>query len=82
MEPKRKKLKGKLSPREATTFNKICSLEYDHSDTRLSWFSISEKSVSIVNQKGGHPATGQVRLTRKEFERFVDWYNKKQQTFE
>lgn len=80
-EPKRKPLKGKLAPRNATTFSKICSLETDNNSTRYSWISLSEKSVSIVNQKSGESSSGVVHLTRKEFEKFIDWYNKKQQTF-
>lgn len=80
-EPKRTPLKGKLSPRHATTFNEICSLETDHIDTRNAWLSITEKRVSIVRQKRGEKPTAQIELTRQEFEKFIDWYNKKQKTF-
>lgn len=80
-EPKRIPLRGKLSPREATKFKKICSLETDGVYTRHSWLSLSEKHVDIVNQKSGEPASGQVHLTRKAFEKFIDWYNKQQRTF-
>lgn len=80
-EPKRKPLKGKLSPRQATTFSKICSLGYDHCDTRNAWMSISERGIFICRQKKGQSSTEEINLTRKEFDKFVDWYNQKQQTF-
>lgn len=81
MEPKRKLLKKKLSPKEATTFSKICSLGTDNVSNRNSWASIEEKSIYICVQKRGHPSDSAVNLSRKEFERIVEWYIKKQKTY-
>jgi hypothetical protein len=63
-----------LTPKTANTFNKICKLKRDNVSTRFSWISISPNGVHIRNQKSGHPSTGQVDLTRKEFERFIRFY--------
>lgn len=79
-DPKRIPQKKKLAPKEARTFGKICSLETDHCDTRNSWMCISEHSVHIYMQKPGHEAKSSVSISRKDFEKFIDWYNKKQQT--
>lgn len=69
------KTKVKLTPKTANTFNKICQLKRDNVSTRKSWMLIDERGISICNQKIGETNTGKVRLTRKEFERFIKFYN-------
>lgn len=65
---------SKLTPKTANTFNKVCKLERDNVSTKTSWISIDESHVSIYNQKNGHKSTGNVRITKKEFERFIKFY--------
>ncbi len=64
----------KLTPKTANTFNKICKLDRDNLDSRNSWISINEKTVTIFNQRMGESPTGEVTLTKKEFERFIKFY--------
>lgn len=63
-----------MTPKMANTFRKICKLKRDNVSTSKSWILIGEKGVSIHNQKNGESSTGKVYLTRKEFERFINFY--------
>lgn len=67
----------KLTPRTAKSFEQICSLKCDNIQTKDSWILIDVGVVHIHNQRNGEESTGEVTLTRKEFERFADWYNGK-----
>lgn len=62
------------SPKNANTLNKICKLKRDNISTRNSLILLKEKSVIITNHKRGKSPTGSVELTRKEFEKFIQWY--------
>ena len=47
-----------------------------HSSPR-SWFHFGhDGKIHVVNQRSGESATGQVSLTRAEFERFVRFYER------
>lgn len=63
-----------LTPKTANTFNKVCKLERDNISTRKSWMTIESGSVNIYNQTDGCNPTGNVTLTKKEFERFIKFY--------
>jgi hypothetical protein len=65
---------NKDTPKTANTFNKVCKLERDVVSTRKSWIIVSDKTISIYNQKTGEKSTGRVILTKKEFERFIKFY--------
>lgn len=64
----------KLTPKTANTTNKLCQLERDNVSTRNSWVLVEERYVHITNQKSGNPSIGSVRMTKKEFERFIKFY--------
>jgi hypothetical protein len=66
--------KENLTPKTANTFNKVFKLERDNVSTRNSWISVSPNRISIYNQKNGQSSTGNVSLTKKEFERFIKFY--------
>ena len=72
------KQKAPNSPRVAKTFNQLCQLQTDNINSKTSWLLVDEGVVYIHNQIKEHPSTGSVTLTRREFNRFVDWYNKNQ----
>lgn len=72
------KQKAPNSPRVAKTFNQLCQLQTDNINSKTSWLLVDEGVVYIHNQINGHPSTGSITLTRREFNRFVDWYNKNQ----
>jgi len=63
-----------LTPKTANTFNKIYKLKRDNVNTRNSWLLLNGKGLTICNQRSGEGVTGQVKLTRKEFERFIKFY--------
>jgi hypothetical protein len=65
----------KLTPKTANTFNKVCKLKKDSVSTRKSWMSVGGATISIYNQKKGESSTGNVTLTKKEFERFIKFYD-------
>jgi hypothetical protein len=45
--------------------------------TKNAWFHLGhDGSLHIVNQRFGEPSTGNVRLTRAEFEQFVSFYKR------
>lgn len=43
----------KLSPQQAKSINQICSLKEDHSGTKNFWAMISEKHITLSEQKSG-----------------------------
>jgi len=64
-----------LTPKTANTFNKICKLKRDNVSTRNSWMIMElPDRIIISNQKNGHERTGKITLTKKEFERFIRFY--------
>lgn len=70
--------KSPQSPRMTKTFNQIWRLQSDNINSKTSWLLIDEGVVYIHNQVFGKPSTGSVTLTRREFNRFIDWYNHNQ----
>jgi hypothetical protein len=67
-------MEKKLTPKTANTFNRVCKLKRDNVSTRNSWLSVDGTHVSIYNQKNGESSTGNARLSKKEFERFIRFY--------
>ena len=65
----------KLTPRTATSNNKICKLKSEGVDFKDSWIVVDEDTVYIYNQKSGEEPTGRVEISRRDFNCFVDWYN-------
>lgn len=65
-----------MTPREAKTFDDICSLPRDNVSTDEHWIIINgENDVCISTQRNGEPRTESVHLPRETFEAFIDWYN-------
>ena len=47
------------------------------STAKSSWFHLGhDGAIHVVNQRFGQTSTGQVRLTRAEFEQFARFYKK------
>lgn len=71
-------IKLKLTPRTANTYSKICKLKMDNVSTRKSWMLLAgdgyPNNITICNQKSGEETTGKVILSKKEFERFIKFY--------
>jgi len=72
MKNKKKKV---LSPREAKTDAQFDKLGRDNIDTKDAWILVDAENVHICNQRDGESSTGEVSLSRKDFEKFIDWYN-------
>lgn len=67
-------MEKKITPQAANTFSKIFALQMDNVSTRNSWMMVRENHLTIVNQRNGENKTGEVKLTKKEFERFIKFY--------
>ena len=64
----------KLTPRTIKAGQEH-KLRRDNVTTRKSWILLDTGEIVIANQQSGEEATGKVRLTRREFNIMVDWYN-------
>lgn len=67
-------MKKKFSPQTATTFSKICSLDTDNHSTKNYWIIIDEVSVTLAEQQSGKPANTSISITRKDFNKLIEWY--------
>ena len=68
-----------LSPKSARRYADLLRLQATAYDTPRSWMHLSHTGeILFVNQRNGQPSTGQVRLTRSEFERFIRFYTRGQ----
>jgi hypothetical protein len=66
----------KCSPKTARSLGDVCSLRTDHYTVGDAWIIIDSDAqfVTIVNQNDGEPSTGQVELTKEQFNRMIRWY--------
>lgn len=65
-----------LSPRKANTFKKVCSLTSDNKYSGTCDIMVSEHSVSLFPDS--RITSYWVSIPKKDFNKFVDWYNKEQ----
>lgn len=70
---------NKISIRNATESQSL-RLRMDNLNVDDSWILVDVASarVTICNQRPGELFTGQVHLTRKQFNKMIDWYNRPQ----
>ena len=69
----------RISPRKANTTHKVCSLNRDNKSFGKADILIAEKTVSIWPEtKTSH---GWIVISKKDFNRMIDWYNKEQICF-
>ncbi len=62
---------------DAARHREILRLSSTLSSTPRSWFHLGHAGdIYLVNQRHGQPASGHVKLSRAEFERFVKFYEK------
>jgi hypothetical protein len=66
----------KFSPKTARTLKDVCSLRTDNKSVGDSWIILDSGAqvVTIVNQKDGEAPTGEVVLTKEQFNRIIRWY--------
>ncbi len=67
-----------LSARNATTEKKLCSIGRDNIDTKNFWISVSRRTVTLTEQTNGEKAKSQITIPKKDFNKFVDFYNREQ----
>lgn len=63
-----------LTPKAARRYSQVLQLRRDNVSSGRAWIMVDHEDVTVVMQKHGHPATGKVKLTRADFERFARWY--------
>lgn len=67
-----------MKPRDANSESELMKLKTDNFATRDYWILHNGESITIANQKNGESCKAIIRITRKQFNRIVDWYNKNQ----
>lgn len=65
----------KLTPRKARTLNQICDLPRDNVGAPGYGIMVEEGEVYLSAQEWGEHPTESIRIPRKVFDAFVDWYN-------
>lgn len=70
-----KKAARPLTPRTATTHEKIVKLPRDNWEHGDFWMMIDGGEVIITQQKLGEQPTAKIRLPRRAFNHFIDKYN-------
>ena len=63
-----------MKPIEARTFNQICSLKRDNMSTKDFWLQLDVGIVTLAKQRNGEPCEASMRISRKQFDRIVQWY--------
>jgi len=65
-----------ISPRQANTFKNVCLLQSDNKSAGKSDLMVHDDRVSIYPD--GQITTGWITISKSEFNRLIDWYNKPQ----
>lgn len=70
---------SEVSIRKATERQSL-RIRRDNLSTQDAWILVDVASdrVTLCNQKPGESATGEVHFSRKDFNKFVDWYTRPQ----
>lgn len=68
----------RLSPKNARSYSDLLRLARTACDTKKSWFLLCHNGIAIHVQESGKPSTGQVFLSRCDFEAFVRFYERAQ----
>lgn len=64
-----------FTPKTANTEKQMATLKRDNVSTANSWIMLQPGGkLSIANQRVGGERTGCVTITKKEFERFIKFY--------
>jgi len=66
------------SPREVRTFKKLSKLKTDNKFTKDYWIRVDYETVTIVEQRNGESAKNCIVFKKSQFNRLIDWYNRKQ----
>lgn len=62
-----------MKPKEIKTFDDICKLKRDNVSYDDAWIILNGvNELVITNQKRGEPSTGTVKLSKRQFQKFVD----------
>jgi hypothetical protein len=73
---KLQKTKAKLSPRQAKTNAEVCALRRDNLSAGNFWMLVDDGEVTITAQKPGESSTAMITMSKRNFNRLIDWYNK------
>jgi hypothetical protein len=67
-------MKTTLVPSQAKNFSQVCQLPTDNAEYGDAWIILDWPSLVIKNQKLGEASTGSVTLSKRQFNRFVKWW--------
>lgn len=77
MSKKPKRLAKMMRPRDASTLDDVCSLPRDNITSGDYWALLmgdGGDSITLTKQRVGKNATESISITRRDFNRIVDWY--------
>lgn len=68
----------RLSPKNARTFDQVCSLNRDNTEAGDYWILTDGDCVTLTQQAVGESPVGSVSIPRELFIRFINWYQRPQ----
>lgn len=64
-----------MKPCEVKKYGDITKLKRDYRGYGDAWILFNRANeIVITNQRGGEAPTGSVKLTRRQMQKFVDWW--------
>lgn len=67
----------KLSPRKARS-DQFTKLHSDSRQTKNYWILLTEDYITIARQTSGESCTQEIQIEKTQFNKLIDWYNRKQ----
>lgn len=72
------KRNGKLSPKEARTYEQLCSLRATLWNCKWGWILTADGEITIQHQPRGEPRIQEITIPKRVFDKMVEWYLKPQ----
>ena len=69
----------KLSPRKARS-DQFTKLNSDNKNTKDYWILLQDDHITIAEQTSGENCKQEINIEKKQFNRLIDWYNRRQLT--
>jgi hypothetical protein len=68
----------KLAPMNARTFDQVCSLNRDNTESGDFWMLAGGDEVTISKQREGEACEQSITIDRRDFLKLVSWYMRDQ----
>lgn len=67
-----------MRPYDVKTERQLLDLTSDNRNTKHAWILLGVNHVTVCVQQSGGPPIGQASMSRRDFNRLIDWYMKDQ----